>query len=225
MLPRSRAVIRGDEERGGSQAGHGARSLIGFIEHYRRAANQTTVWAVLVETAREIKDQQVLSPVLGMATTIAHDSGDEAGVIAFADEYQSGTIDVYRTWFLPWVTGPLARLGDADRIERLLDGTAVIGSHARVGKARAEGHLAEARGDTEAAAERFLAAVAIAADFRRPVDAMLARIDAARVLGADPRAVAVAAEARQAAERMGAHRLLAELDDIEGRSSERAAGA
>jgi len=221
----ARQVIRADDERGGSQAGGGARSHIGFIEHYRGVAEPTVQWTDLLETAREIKDQQVLAPVIGVAATIAYDSGDETGSIAFADEYDEAAIDVYRTWFLPWVTGPLARMGDAGRIEALLVGSPVIGSHAQVSRARAEGHLAEARGDREAAAERFLAAVAIADEFRRSLDSTLARIDAARVLDDNDLRDEVVVAARQDAARMGANRLLAQLDEIEGLSIENAAGA
>ena len=141
-----------------------------------------------------------------------------------ADEYSSATIDVYRTWFLPWMSGPLAQLGEVDRIEALLQGAAVLGSHAKVGRARAEGHLAEARGDLDEAAEQYLRAVAIADEYRRPVDAAMARIDAARVLS-DDRREAVVAAARDEAERIGANRLLGQLDEIEGISAEEAAGA
>jgi class 3 adenylate cyclase/tetratricopeptide (TPR) repeat protein len=217
-------VIRSDDERGGSQAGMGVREHVGIVEHYQGVENPSVNWSDLLDWAREVQDQQVLSPVIGMAVTMAHDAGDDAEALRLADEYNDTATDVYRTWFLPWVTGPLARLGDAGRIGALLEGSAVIGSHAKVGKARAEGHLAEARGDLDTAAERFLNAVAIADEYRRPLDATLARIDAARVLS-DDRLDEVIVEARQEANRMGASRLLDELDKIEGIAPSEAAGA
>jgi class 3 adenylate cyclase/tetratricopeptide (TPR) repeat protein len=217
-------VVRRDDERGGSQAGGGARSHIGVIQHYQGVDNPSVDWGDLIDNAREVQDQQVLAPVIAIAVTMAYDAGDEAEAIRLADEYNDTAIDVYRTWFLPWVTGPLARIGDVDRIGALIEGSAVIGSHAKVGKARAEGHLAEARGDFNGAAARFLDAIAVADEYRRPLDATLARIDAARVLS-DDRLDEVIVEARQEAERMGANRLLDELDEIEGIEQSEAAGA
>jgi hypothetical protein len=181
-------------------------------------------WADLIDSARDVQDQQVLAPVIGFAVTMAYDAGDEAEAVRLADEYNDTAIDVYRTWFLPWVTGPLARIGDVDRIRALLEGAAVIGSHAKVGRARAEGHLAEARGDLDGAAERFREAIAVADEYRRPLDATLARIDAARVLG-DERFDNAVAAARGEAERMGANRLLDQLDEIEGIERSEAARA
>ncbi len=220
----ARGVIRRDDEHGGSQAGSGARSHIGVLEHYQGVEPPSVDWNDLLEGARGIQDQQVLAPVVGFAVTLAYDAGDQARALALADEYNQTTIDVYRTWFLPWVTGPLAQLGDGERIAALLEGSPVNGSHAMVGRARAEGHLADARGDLEAAAERYLEAVAIAEEYRRPLDATLARVDAARVL-TDDRLEDVIVAAREQARRMGAGRLLAELDRIEGVAAEEAAGA
>jgi tetratricopeptide (TPR) repeat protein len=220
----AREVIRADDERGGSQAGMGVREHVGIVEHYQGVERPSVDWSDVLDWAREVQDQQVLSPVVGMAVTMAHDSGDDADAVKLADEYNDTTIDVYRTWFLPWVTGPLARLGDTDRITALLVGSPVIGSHAEVGRARAEGHLAQARGDLDEAAARFLDAVAIADEYRRPFDATLARMDAARVLGDDRLGPTIAA-AREQAERMGANRLLAQLDEIEGVSGSEAARA
>lgn len=86
------------------------------------------------------------------------------------------------------------------------------------------GHLAEARGDLEKAVEYFLEAVAVAEDFGRTTDATLARMDAARVLSDDRLGPTIDA-AREQAKRMGADRLLAQLDEIEGVSASEAAGA
>ena len=220
----AKEVIRADDERGGSQAGMGVREHVGIVEHYQGVENPSVDWSDLLDWAREVQDQQVLSPVLGMAVTMAHDAGDNAETVNLAHEYRDSATDVYRTWFLPWVTGPLAQLGDVDRIEALLEGSPVIGSHAKVGKARAEGHLAEARGDLDTAAERFLDAVAIADEYRRPFDATLARIEAARVVS-DDRLGPIIAAARAEASRMGANRLLDEMDQIEGIAPSEAAGA
>ncbi|GMQ84956.1 MAG: hypothetical protein BMS9Abin07_0521 [Acidimicrobiia bacterium] len=220
----AQGVIRADDERGGSQAGMGARSHIGFIEHYRGVDKPSIRWADLVDNGREVKDQQVLAPLIGIAVTMAYDAGDDAEALRLADEYDRTAVDIYRTWFLPWVTGPMAQLGDIDRIGALLEGSPAIGSHAKVGRARSEGHLAEARSDLDEAAERFLAAVAIADGFGRTVDATFARIDAARVLS-DNRLEATIAAARSEAERMGAGRLLTQLDEIGGISPSQAARA
>ena len=221
----AREVIEADDERGGSQAGMGARSHIGIIEHYQGVEHPSVRWVELIEHAREVQDQQVLSPVLAIAVMMAYDAGNQTDAVRLADEYHAAAIDLYRTWFLPWVTGPLARIGDVDRIEALLEGSPVNGSHAKVGRDRAEGHLAEARGDHGAAADRFFDAVATAGQFGRPLDAALARIDAARVLTNDDRFDDTVAAAREEAERMGADRLLAQLDEIEGHGRSQAAGA
>ena len=217
-------VIRADDERGGSQAGMGARSHVGFIQHYQGVDNPSVDWADLVARGREVKDQQVLAPVLAFAVTMALDAGDSDGARRYADEYEETATEVFRTDFLPWVTGPLAQLGNTARIEALLEGSPSIGSHATVSRARAEGHLAEARGDLDKAAERFLGAAAIADEFGRITDATFARIDAARVL-TDERLAPTIAAARSEAERMGANRLLAQLDEIAGVSASEAAGA
>ncbi len=220
----AREVILADDERGGSQAGMGARSHIGLIQHYQGVEHPAVDWADVVDNAREVQDQQVIAPIIGIAVTMAYDAGDEAGATRLADEYNQTATDVYRTWFLPWATGPLAQLGDSDRISTLLEGSPVIGSHAKVGRARAEGHLAQAGGDLDQAGRRFLDAVAIADEFGRTVDATLARIDAARVLTDDRLAPTIEA-ARKEAQRMGASRLLAQLDEIEGITSSEATGA
>jgi class 3 adenylate cyclase/tetratricopeptide (TPR) repeat protein len=220
----AREVVRADDERGGSQAGSGARGHIAFIEHYRGIETARRDWMDLLEGGREIRDLQVLAPLLGVAVTMAYDDGDVAAVSALADEFGETATEVFRTVWGQWVTGPLARLGDADRIEGLLEGSPAIGSAGRVGRARSEGHLAEARRDLDAAAERYLEAIAIADEFGRPLDGTLARIDAARVLS-DERADVIVAAARAEAERMGATRLLDELDGVEGSASAEAAGA
>ena len=220
----AKEVIRADDERGGSQAGMGVREHVGIVEHYQGVESPSVDWSDLLDWAREVQDQQVLSPVVGMAVTMAYDADDKAQAVRLADEFNDTVIDVYRTWFLPWVTGPLAQIGDVERVEALLEGSPVIGSHAKVGKARAEGHLAEARGDLDTAAEHFLDAAAIADEYRRPFDATLARIDAARVLS-DDRLAQTIATARREAERMGANRLLDQLDETEGIERSEAAGA
>ena len=220
----ARGVVEADDERGGSQAGGGARSHIAFIEHYQGVDTARADWAELLEHGREIRDLQVLAPLLAVAVTMAFDEGDIADAIAMTDEFGDTATEVFRTIWMPWATGPLARLEDIDRIEMLLEGSPAIGSAATVGRARAEGHLAEARGDLEKAVEYFLEAVAVAEDFGRTTDATLARIDAARVLS-DNRLGPTIAAAREQAERMGADRLLAQLDEIEGVSGSEAARA
>lgn len=219
----ARGVIGADDERGGSQAGVGARSHIAFIEHYRGIETARRDWMETVVEARKIRDQQVLAPELGVAVTMAYDHGDLAAVTDLADEFGASVTEVFRTVWGQWVTAPLARLGDADRIEALLEGSPRIGTASRVARARSEGHLAEARGELDEAADRFLEATAIADEFGRPLDGTLARIDAARVLS-DDRAGEIIAAARTEAERMGATRLLEQLDELEGTASAEAAG-
>ncbi len=212
------------DERGGSQAGTGSRSNEAVIQFYQGAEEEA--WDALhsiLDEAREIRDQQVLTPILGLAVTMAPDAGDVDGALQLADEYNSTAIDVYRAWFLPWVTEPLARLGDADRVASLLDGSPAHGSHGRVGRARSEGHLAVARGDTGEAIDRFLEAAEVADHYGRIFDAALSRIDAARVLAGDERLDDTVAAARRDATQMGAAKLLGQIDEIEGISKAGAA--
>jgi class 3 adenylate cyclase/tetratricopeptide (TPR) repeat protein len=220
----AREVVKADDERGGSQAGGGARSQIALIEHYRGIESARGDWFDLLDNGREIRDLQILAPLLSVSVTMALDAGDTAEAIALADEFADTATEVFRTIWLPWATEPLARLGDTARIEALLEGSPAIGSSARVSRERSEGHLAEARGDLDEAAEHYLEAVAIAEEFGRSADGTLARIDAARVLS-DDRLGPIVAAARAEAEQMGATRLLAQLDEIEGIAAQEAAGA
>ena len=100
-------VIRADDERGGSQAGGGARSHIGFIEHYQGVDNPTVDWA------RPRRQRQGGPGPAGAGPGDRHrgDHGtrrrrNDAEALLLADEYNDTAIDIYRTWFLPWVTGP-----------------------------------------------------------------------------------------------------------------------
>jgi len=217
-------VIRADDARGGSQAGGGARANRAWIRFYR-GADVAAEAAESLERAREIQDQQVLAPVLALAVSVAFDGGDIETTLLLADEYDSAAIDVYRTGFLPWVTGPLAALRDSDRIAALLEGSPSIGSHTRVSRARARGHLALAKGEVHEAVLHFLDAAAIADSFDRLFDGTLARNEAAALLVGDERFEETVEKARRGAEALGATKLLAHLDEIEGIATNEAAGA
>ncbi len=226
-------VIRADDERGGSQAGIGARTIRGWVRYYRGHADETrALWADIIERCREIRDQQVLVPVLAFAVTLAMDAGNASEVRTLADEYDGIATGAFRAAFMPWVTEPLAALGDEERLASLLEGpqtrldaTWKLGTVAEISLARVQGHTAAVRGDTSAAGERFAHAVDVADASGNVLRATLARLDAARLMGESDDRDAMIRVARRDAESMGATKLLADLDEIEGIAPEEAAEA
>ncbi len=226
-------VIRADDERGGTQAGIGARTIKGWVRYYRSHEDETrTMWDDIIERSREIRDQQVLVPVLAFAVTLAHDAGHGNKALALADEYNDIATGAFRVAFMPWVTEPLAALGDEERLASLLDEGPIglglpggLGIFGEIGLARARGHAAAVHGDRADAIERFLAAAAMADASNHMLSATLARIDAARVLAESEDRDAMIRDARRDAESMGATKLLGDLDEIEGIAHEAAAEA
>ncbi len=218
-------LIRADDERGGSQAGKGVRAHRDAIL-WNRGEDIRTRWTEQLEFGREVKDQQVIAPTLALGVSIWASYSDVTTALELADEFESSAFGFYREAFLPYVTGPLAEMGERDRIASLLRGTPIPGSQAEVGRARAEGHLAVAQGKTDLAIERFVEGISVCDEFDRFYDGVEARIDLARTLDVtDPRFDNIVAEGRRGAGKMGATRLLDRLDEIEGIAPEEAARA
>lgn len=218
-------LIRADDERGGSQAGKGVRAQRDWIL-FNRGDDVRALWEDQLEFAREVQDQQVLTPTLALGVSIWAAAGDTETAIELADEFHSSSFGPYRDALLPHVTAPLAAIGDVERLTELVSGHPESGSAAVVGRARAEGHLALAQSDLDQASARFDEAISVAYEFDRTYDAVLARIDLAGALDpADERFEAVITEARRGAEKIGASRLLARLDEIEGITPAEAARA
>ena len=209
-------LIRADDERGGSQAGRNVRGQLEWIR-FRRGNDGRAEWSEQIESAREMKDQQILSPTLALGVSIWAAAGDRKTALELSDEFDSSGFGPYREGFLPYATRPLAELGESDRIASLLLGERHAGSQFEVGRALAEGHLALSQGDTHAAADHFARAVAICDEYERTYDGLEARVDLAGVLDQDdPRFVDVVTAARETAEKLGASRPLDRLDEIEG---------
>ncbi len=218
-------TIRADDERGGSQVGEGARANRDVMLFYR-GEDVRESWASRIEFGREVKDQQVLAPVLAIGATVWWAAGDSSRALALADEFADSATGHVRDVFLPFVTHPLAAMGETDRIARMLETASGSGSQALLGRKRAEGHLAVSRGDLATAAMLFDEAVAVCDEYDREYEGVIARIDLATALDeADPRFAEVVAAARMGAERLGALRLLDQLDDIEGIATDEAVRA
>lgn len=218
------AVLARDQEVGGSQAsvmakGHRANVLFmrGRLEEVRRLVSE------MLPAARDIKDQQLLAPTLSGAISVAFADGDVAQARQLINEYEEVTSDApgFRSITIGEVAEPLAAMGLSEQLERLIDGAREMGMSGAVGLALARGHLASAKGDVTAAVREFTDAAhrAEAAGARLPT--AVARIGAGRCLvegGRLEEARPLLAAARADAEAMGAVRLLAEVDAIEGRA-------
>ncbi len=143
--------------------------------------------------------------------------GEAQQAVQLADEFHSSSFGPYREAFLPYATEPLLALGEVERLTDLVSGPREAGSAPQVGRTRAEGHLAMARNDNDAATDSFEQAISVADEFDRLLEAVLGRIDLARVLDpSDERLRSVVTKARADAQRLGASRLLDRLDEIEG---------
>jgi class 3 adenylate cyclase/tetratricopeptide (TPR) repeat protein len=215
-------VMRRDEEWGGSQAGLGAAALrANVLFHRGREQEARELFGPLLESAREIEDQQVLAPTLSFAVTLAHDAGDKEAVLALSMEFERVTADApaFRSYSLADVTAPLAASGELELLERLVGTRPGSGALGAVQVARARGHLESARGEPGRAATEFAQAVDLAEGAGRAVDATLARIEWARALvaaGSADKIAGLLAEARRAGEAMGATRLIAQIDAVVG---------
>ncbi len=229
VLELADSVIERDAEIGGSQAGTGAAALKSIVLFYQgREAESRRLHESLLKTAREIGDQQVIAPVLAFAATLAADSGDCSAVIDLSREYDTTTADNpgMRSYHVAMVTGALGACGELGVLRRIVRSTRPVGALGDVQLARARGHLAAANGDWQEAADCFEQAIVRAEQAGRYLDGTLARLERAGVLGAagiyDDIKVLLD-EARGRAERMGAAKISAWIDDVAGEHE--AAGA
>ncbi len=215
-------VLRHDAELGGSQAGIGAAALRATVLFYRgREEEARDLFGPVLQSAREIEDQQVLAPALSFAVTLAHDAGDGPSVLALAGEYESATADApaFRSYFLADVAEALASAGHLDLLERLVLNSRPKGVLGEVQVARSRGLLELCRGNLDKAVEHFAAAVTLAEPAGRVLDGVLARIGEARAqadLGMDEESSLLLVDARRSAESMGATKLIAHINEIGG---------
>lgn len=222
LLELTGRVLRIDTELGGSQAGIGSAAVRAIALFYRgRESEARDLHGPVVESAREIADQQVLAPALAFAVTLANDVGDGSAVLALAKEYERATADAaaFRSYFVGDVAEALADTGQLDLLERLVRSTSPNGALGEVQVARSRGLLELARGNLDAAAEHFADAVALAEPAGRVLDAVLSQIGQARALagmGRNEESSTVMGETRRVAESMGATKLIARIDTIGG---------
>lgn len=212
----SEELIATDDERGGSQAGDFSRVGLYWVR-FVRGEDVRDDFGKSVEYARSTQEQQTVGPIMALGVSIWGAYGERYAV-ELADEFDSASHGVYRAIFLPFATGPLVALGEAEKVRAIVERTERFnGSQPRIGRARAEGHLALASGDESAAASHFAEAVAIGDEYEQVYLALEARVDLASVLHpGDPRFSETLEAARATASRIGATRLLDRLDEIEG---------
>ncbi len=210
-------LIRADDERGGSQAGRVMRIQRDWMRFYR-GDDVRSEWEEHLAFATGTGEQQTLSPTLALGVTVFAPWSDTKKILGLADQFDSSAVGIHRELFITYVTGPLASLGEPERIRSLLERSGrTKGSVPEAGIARAQGHLALAAGDLDAAAGHFAEAVAICDEHEQSYIGAEARVEFANVLERDdPRFAGAVEHARRVAERMGATRLLDRLDEIEG---------
>ncbi len=211
-------VAERDAALGGSQAATGAASLKAIVLFYRgQRAEARRLHATVLKSAREIGDQQVLSPVLAFEALMAADSGECSAAIDLCEQYHTSTVDNpgMRSYNLAAATEALWACDEKNLLLRLAQSTRAVGALGEVQVARARGHAAAVNGDCRAAADHFEQAIERAEEAGRYLDGTLARLERARALDAAatrseiPRLIG---EARERAERMGAAKLLDRLD-------------
>ncbi|MCP4309194.1 MAG: AAA family ATPase [bacterium] len=221
-------IMNRDAKTGGSQAGTGAASIRAAILFHRgREREARELFEPLLENAREIKDQQVLAPVLSFAVELAHDVGDGAAVLALSEEYDEATADApaFRSYFVAPVAAALGETGHDDFLLHLVQSTRPVGAVGEVQVALARGMLEFSSGEMDKAVAQFSGAAAAADKAGRVLDGLLARIGQARAflaLGRDDEASDLLASARAMAESMGATRLIAQIDELQDGSPGRA---
>ena len=210
-------LIRSDDERGGSQAGQVIRIQRNWMR-FVRGEDVRREWDEHIAFATGTGEQQTLGPTLALGVTVFAPSADTSRMLTLADRFGSDAIGIHRDMFIPYVTGPLASLGETQRISALIDGSERgTGSLPEAGIARALGHMSVARGEPDEAANHFATAVTICDRYDQTYVGLEARVDLAAVVDqGDQRFSEIVEAARSTASRIGATRLLHQLDDIEG---------
>jgi class 3 adenylate cyclase/tetratricopeptide (TPR) repeat protein len=213
-------VMQRDAEIGGSQAGNGAAGLRAIVLFYRgREPEAVEISTPLLRAARQIKDQQVLAPVLSFAVTLAHDAGNRDYALELVEEYERATADAlaFRSFHLADVTAALAAYGETDWLERLVVNSPPVGALGEVQTARARGHLEMARGRSSKAVAEFRRAVELSEGCGRVLDSTMAMIEGATALlaaGSAEEAADLLEQARGRATAMEAAKLLARIDAL-----------
>ena len=173
---------------------------------------------------REIVDVQVLAPALVISARIDLARGERAAARRSLDEYievTEGTSPIYRSFNLPDSVRLMAELGDLTAAGELARGSEAPALRSALGSAAAEAILTEARGDHEAALEKYRDVAGRWHDFGHVLEEALARYRAARCLAAldrDDEAEPLIAAAREAFERLGAQHMIAEIEKMESAS-------
>ena len=220
VLALTEQVLESDAKTGGSQAGTGAAAIRAVVLFHRgREREARELFEPLLETARAIKDQQVLAPVLSFAVELAHDAGDGAKVLALSEEYDRATADApaFRSYFVAPVATALAGTGHHDFLRRLVRSTRPVGAVGEVQVALAGGVLEFSCGEMDKAVEQFSSAVTSAERAGRVLDGVLARIGQAQALlalGRGGEASGLLVSARETAESMGATKLISRIEEL-----------
>ncbi|MDX2343791.1 MAG: AAA family ATPase [Acidimicrobiia bacterium] len=228
VLELTNQVIDRDAKTGGSQAGTGAAAIRAVVLFHRgREQEARELFEPLLETARAIKDQQVLAPVLSFAVELAYDAGDDAAVLALSEEFDQATADApaFRSYFVAAVAAALADTGHHDFLERLVGSTRPVGAAGDVQVAISQGLLEFSREEMDKAADRFASAVTFAEKAGRVLDLVLSQIGQARALlalGRKSEASDLLTSAHSTAESMGAVKLISRIDELGDASSGRA---
>jgi class 3 adenylate cyclase/tetratricopeptide (TPR) repeat protein len=231
VLDLTEAVLVRDRELGGSQVSFQANFHRASVLFYRGREEEAAHLAFdTLEAAREIKDQQSLAPALAFSIVVAFDAGRTDEARRLIDEYEAATADApaYRAATIGDIARIVVDLSGPARLEGLVTGIREIGVRGTASLALAKGHVAAANGRLEAAVSEFVRSADTAERSGAGFRAVLARIAAAEHLvetGQVDEAGPLLDAARTAAESMGATKLLAEIDVIEGGGTEGELGA
>lgn len=227
-LDLTQMVLVRDQEIGGSQAGNMANFHRARVLFYRSDQEARRLAADTLRTARDIKDQQSLTPTLAFSILVVFDAGQIDEARQLIDEYEEVTADapVFRALTIGDVASVLAVIGDRPVLSRLIEGARGGGVTGEASLAMARGHLAVLDGNATEAVVEFTRAATVAEGAGARLPEVVARIAAGRSLAEESRideAQRCLDAAKAIAEAMRASKLLAEIDEIEGQASEDAA--
>jgi hypothetical protein len=213
-LRESEDLIVEDVRRGGSQIGTFARAWAAMVRFYRGETTEPlAMMEEALESARAIEDPQALLPCLSIMIGCSDLAGDESRALALSSELSQIAPDhpVFLPGLLTYVAPVMNRHGMLTELKALIEAAKPLGPGPTADLEAASGALAELQGKPSEALDRLTSAIATYDEISNRFGATVTRIEAARVagrLGKDIERTALLKNAKEDAERMGAHRLL-----------------
>jgi class 3 adenylate cyclase/tetratricopeptide (TPR) repeat protein len=215
-------TLEADQARGGSQVGLMARYWASTVALQRgNVSDAHALWRQTMAASREVEDPQLLIPALALGVEILSAKGERAEATTLASELLDLAVEhpVFGSLHLPQVCQIMLDLGFAERFGPAIDRVGISGSPFVTALGDWMRSLLPAENGSvpdHAAACRTVWEVGEPLGHR--FWPTVARIGAARALakrGELEESGSLLAQARQAAQQMGARRLLDEIDAVE----------